>query len=59
MVDIGFYHPLVVHFAIGLVMIGVLFRWISLRTTLQNLLAEFPDSERVRRRLEQMGSNAK
>ena len=29
------------------------------RTTLQNLLAEFPDSERVRRRLEQIGSNAK
>jgi predicted Zn-dependent protease len=29
------------------------------RTTLQDLLAEFPDSERVRRRLKQMGSNAK
>jgi len=29
MPDIGFYHPLIVHFAIGLVMIGVLFRWIS------------------------------
>ncbi|HJY80650.1 MAG TPA: hypothetical protein VKK81_06145 [Candidatus Binatia bacterium] len=29
MLDIGFYHPLVVHFAIGLVMVGVLFRWIS------------------------------
>ena len=29
------------------------------QATLRNLLAEFPDSERVRRRLEQMGSNAK
>ena len=29
------------------------------QATLQNLLAEFPDSIRVRRRLEQMGSNAK
>ena len=29
MPDIGFYHPLIVHFAIGLVMVGVLFRWIS------------------------------
>jgi len=29
MPDIGFYHPLIVHFAIALVMIGVLFRWIS------------------------------
>src|SRR3989442_13820018 len=29
MLDIGFYHPLIVHFAIGLVMVGVLFRWIS------------------------------
>src|ERR1043166_4159062 len=30
MLDIGFYHPLVIHFAISLVMIGVLLRWISL-----------------------------
>src|SRR2546425_1330126 len=29
MFDIGFYHPLIVHFAIGLVMVGVLFRWVS------------------------------
>src|SRR5262249_45952254 len=29
MPDIGFYHPLIVHFAIALVMIGVLFRWVS------------------------------
>src|SRR5215470_2946030 len=30
MLDIGFYHPLVIHFAISLVMIGVLLRLISL-----------------------------
>src|SRR4029077_14387089 len=29
MPDIGFYHPLIVHFAIALAIIGVLFRWIS------------------------------
>src|SRR5438876_10513042 len=29
------------------------------QATLRNLLAEFPDSERVRRRLEQAGRNAK
>lgn len=30
MFDIGFYHPLVIHFAISLLIIGVLLRWISL-----------------------------
>jgi uncharacterized membrane protein len=30
MLDTGFYHPLVIHFAISLVLIGVLFRGISL-----------------------------
>jgi uncharacterized membrane protein len=30
MPDIGFYHPIVIHFAIGLLAVGVLFRWISL-----------------------------
>jgi uncharacterized membrane protein len=30
MFDIGFYHPLVIHFAISLLMVGVLLRWISL-----------------------------
>lgn len=30
MPNIGFYHPTVVHFAIVLVVIGVIFRWISL-----------------------------
>lgn len=29
MPDIGFYHPLIVHFAIALAIVGVLFRWIS------------------------------
>ena len=29
MFDIGFYHPLVIHFAISLLIIGVLLRWIS------------------------------
>jgi uncharacterized membrane protein len=28
--DIGFYHPIVIHFAIALVTLGVLFRWVSL-----------------------------
>jgi uncharacterized membrane protein len=30
MPDIGFYHPIVIHFAIGLLAVGVLFRWMSL-----------------------------
>jgi uncharacterized membrane protein len=30
MPDIGFYHPIVIHFAIGLLAVGVLFRWIAL-----------------------------
>lgn len=30
MPDIGFYHPLIVHFVIALAMVGVLFRWVSL-----------------------------
>jgi uncharacterized membrane protein len=30
MPDIGFYHPIVIHFAIALVTVGVLFRWLSL-----------------------------
>src|SRR5438034_6068056 len=30
MPDIGFYHPIVIHFAIGLLAAGVLFRWMSL-----------------------------
>ena len=30
MPDLGFYHPIVIHFAIGLLTVGVLFRWISL-----------------------------
>jgi len=30
MPDLGFYHPIVIHFAIGLLAVGVLFRWISL-----------------------------
>jgi len=30
MPDIGFYHPIVIHFAIGLLTIGILFRWMSL-----------------------------
>ncbi len=30
MFNIGFYHPLVIHFAISLLIIGVLLRWISL-----------------------------
>jgi uncharacterized membrane protein len=30
MLDIGFYHPLIIHFAISLVIIGVLLHWISL-----------------------------
>jgi len=29
MSDIGFYHPLIVHFAIALAIVGVFFRWIS------------------------------
>src|SRR6476660_5375497 len=29
MPDIGFYHPLIVHFAIALSIVGVLLRWIS------------------------------
>src|SRR6185295_9693460 len=29
MSDIGFYHPLIVHFVIALAMVGVLFRWVS------------------------------
>ena len=29
MPDVGFYHPLIVHFAIALAIVGVLFRWIS------------------------------
>ena len=29
MPDIGFYHPIVIHFAIGLLAIGVLFRWMA------------------------------
>ncbi|MGE0823912.1 MAG: DUF2231 domain-containing protein [Candidatus Binatia bacterium] len=30
MLDIGYYHPLVIHFAISLVLLGVLFRFVSL-----------------------------
>ncbi len=30
MPDIGFYHPIVIHFAIGLLTVGVFFRWMSL-----------------------------
>jgi uncharacterized membrane protein len=30
MPDLGFYHPIVIHFAIGLLTVGVLFRWLSL-----------------------------
>jgi uncharacterized membrane protein len=30
MPDIGFYHPQIVHFAVALLAVGVLFRWISL-----------------------------
>jgi uncharacterized membrane protein len=30
MPDIGFYHPIVIHFAIGLLAVGVLFRWMAL-----------------------------
>src|SRR5262249_11711155 len=30
MPDLGFYHPIVVHFAIGFLAAGVLFRWLSL-----------------------------
>jgi len=30
MPNIGFYHPIVIHFAIGLLTIGILFRWMSL-----------------------------
>lgn len=30
MPDVGAYHPIVVHFAIALLMVGVLFRWIAL-----------------------------
>jgi uncharacterized membrane protein len=30
MPDLGFYHPIVIHFAIGLLAVGVLFRWLSL-----------------------------
>jgi uncharacterized membrane protein len=30
MPDLGFYHPIVIHFAIGLLAVGVLFRWVSL-----------------------------
>ena len=30
MPDLGFYHPIVIHFAIGLLTVGVLFRWMSL-----------------------------
>jgi uncharacterized membrane protein len=30
MPDIGFYHPIVIHFAIGLLTVGVLFRWMAL-----------------------------
>jgi len=30
MPDIGFYHPIVIHFAIGLLAAGVLLRWLSL-----------------------------
>jgi uncharacterized membrane protein len=30
MFDIGFYHPLVIHFAISFLIVGVLLRWISL-----------------------------
>jgi uncharacterized membrane protein len=29
MSDVGFYHPLVVHFAIALALVGILFRWAS------------------------------
>lgn len=29
MSDIGFYHPLIVHFVIALAMVGVVFRWVS------------------------------
>ena len=29
MSDIGFYHPLIVHFVIALAIVGVLLRWIS------------------------------
>ncbi len=29
MSDIGFYHPLIVHFVIALAMVGVLFRWVA------------------------------
>jgi len=30
MFGIGFYHPLVIHFAIGLLIVGVLLRWVAL-----------------------------
>jgi uncharacterized membrane protein len=30
MPDIGFYHPIVIHFAIGFLTVGVLFRWLAL-----------------------------
>jgi uncharacterized membrane protein len=30
MPDLGFYHPIVIHFAIGLLTVGVVFRWLSL-----------------------------
>ena len=30
MPDLGFYHPIVIHFAIGLITGGVLLRWLSL-----------------------------
>jgi len=30
MPDLGFYHPILIHFAIGLLAVGVVFRWISL-----------------------------
>jgi uncharacterized membrane protein len=33
MPDIGFYHPLIVHFAIALAIVGVLFRWIAFTGT--------------------------
>src|SRR5213080_1372949 len=30
MPDLGFYHPIVIHFAIGLITAGVFLRWLSL-----------------------------
>lgn len=35
MADIGFYHPLIVHFVIALAIIGVLFRWVSFTGSLK------------------------